>query len=346
MSKLIIPLWICCFLVFPKITPAEVVTYRDVTGVEVGWYDASYALVITLSDYQYAWGDLDFLNEDANRVAGALMEQGFEVVRVNNPDHHALTAEIQQFFDIYGQQRYSRLVVYIAGHGYTLGEMGYIVPVDTPLPQTDPTGFLATALEIKQLQHIANQAPANHVLCLIDGDLSPTRLDLNPGMVRPLSFTTSEPVRQFIISGSDHQNQWNRSMIADQFAKILYGKAGEIGKDGYLTGAEIGFYLQQRIALFSAGSQRLIFGQTGAGDVVFTTTPSLSYILATQRALMRNEFYLNLIDVTRTDDPYSWQLLTRRYMRQPLAPLKESEETRKKKAEQTGKSVFGEEYDF
>jgi hypothetical protein len=58
---------------------------------------------------------------------------------------------------------------------------------------------------------------------------------------------TKEPVRQFITSGSAEQEVPDKSIFRRAFVDALNGKA-DYDQDGYLTGTELGSYIQKRTA--------------------------------------------------------------------------------------------------
>ena len=61
------------------------------------------------------------------------------------------------------------------------------------------------------------------------------------------SVYCQEPVRQFITSGSADQEVPDNSIFRRAFVDALAGSA-DFDKDGYLTGSELGTYIQKRTA--------------------------------------------------------------------------------------------------
>ena len=61
-------------------------------------YTGSYALVIGIDDYNNGWPRLSKAVEDAERVAAALDEQGFEVDLHLDVDSDALKSSLEEFF--------------------------------------------------------------------------------------------------------------------------------------------------------------------------------------------------------------------------------------------------------
>lgn len=117
-------------------------------------YSASFALVIGASQYTQGWPNLPGVINDVGHIQSILSDHGFEVKTVIDPDSAQLQDAIQAFIIRNGNQIDHRLLIYFAGHGHTLTltygeEMGYILPIDTPNPNTDLSGFYAKALDMQ-----------------------------------------------------------------------------------------------------------------------------------------------------------------------------------------------------
>lgn len=109
----------------------------DAQGTEQILYRQSYALLIGASDYTAGWPDLPGVREDIAAVEKVLKQHNFTVTKISDPDRKKLDVALEKFINDYGLDEENRLLIYFAGHGYTIkkkygGEMGYIVPVDAP----------------------------------------------------------------------------------------------------------------------------------------------------------------------------------------------------------------------
>lgn len=129
------------------------------------------------------------------------------------------------FISLYGQDLDNRLLFFYAGHGYTLKtaygeELGYIVPVDAPNPNYDPSGFQNKAMEMAQVEIYARRLQSNHALFVFDACFSGS-LFTGKSLPAPLSVKALEPVREFITSGSADEQVPDESIFCRQFIQAL-----------------------------------------------------------------------------------------------------------------------------
>jgi len=83
--------------------------------------------------------------------AGVLKKHGFKVISLLNPTRSSFDNTMRDFIGDHGQDPENRLIVYYAGHGYTLTtsrgrELGYIAPADAPLPKDGAGAFKKKAI--------------------------------------------------------------------------------------------------------------------------------------------------------------------------------------------------------
>jgi hypothetical protein len=88
-----------------------------------------------------------------------------------------------------------------------------------------------------------------------------------------ISYKTANPVRQFITSGSADETVPDESIFRAQFARALQGEADSDG-DGYVTGTELGEFLQRTVVNYSYNAQHPQYGKIrnphlDKGDFVF-----------------------------------------------------------------------------
>ena len=100
-------------------------------------YGASYALVIGIDKYIGGWPRLSNAVKDAELVAAALRQQGFAVTLRRNLNGDALRSELRRFFGRKGRDGDARLFLWFAGHGYSEGKEGFLVPADAPRPESE-----------------------------------------------------------------------------------------------------------------------------------------------------------------------------------------------------------------
>src|SRR6185436_11980520 len=89
-----------------------------------------------------------------------------------------------------------------------------------------------------------------------------------------ITYKTSRPVRQFITSGQADETVSDVSIFRQQLVAALQGEADQDG-DGYVTGAELGEFLQQKVTNYSRNAQHPQYGKLrdpylDKGDFVFT----------------------------------------------------------------------------
>jgi len=241
------------FLFSPTLWAAQrgVAVIKDTSGREIGFYKNSYALLIGVSDYTAGWPDLESVPGELQAVAKVLREFGFTVTMHLNPDRQKLEDAIQDFINEYGFEPQNRLLFFFSGHGETRfeGRKGYLVPADAPVPAKDEKGFLQKALPMSQVLAWARQIEAKHVLFLFDSCFSGTVFKQKslPPMPPHISMLTARPVRQFITAGSAGESVPANSVFTPAFIDgLAYGLA-DLDRDGYITGTELGVYLQSKV---------------------------------------------------------------------------------------------------
>lgn len=170
------------------------VAFKDPAGTAVGLYRHSYASVIGASDF-LAWPDLPEVRDDLKHISALLRRPGFEVSVVKNPDDTTLRQAFERFINTHGLAEDDRLLFCFAGHGKTLpqsyggAEMGYIVPVDAPLPALDDPGFRAAALDMEHFQAYARRIQSRHALFIFDSCFSGSIFDPSRGSVVTIRAT-------------------------------------------------------------------------------------------------------------------------------------------------------------
>ncbi len=225
---------------------------------EVQLYRGSYALVIGVSDYQdNAWVDLGSVKADVDAVRETLQEHGFAVQTVINPTESVLLDRINEFIDAYGYEQENRLLFYYAGHGHTQErngrKFGYLVPADAPNPFENEKEFFRKSLKMEQIISWAKQIESKHALFMFDSCFSGSVLQSRAVTVpEDISYLTAKPVRQFISAGSANQTVPAISVFRPLFIRGINGQA-DLDQDGYVTGVELGMYLQKQVPRYQTG---------------------------------------------------------------------------------------------
>jgi len=258
-------------------------------GQTIDLYEGSYALVIGAVNYRN-WRPLPGVRNDVEEVTAVLQQHGFSVETLVDPTRESFDRAMRRFISDFGQATNNRLLIYFAGHGHTLTtsdkrNLGYIVPVDAPAAGSGTFKRYGIGMdEIAEV--IAKQIESKHVLFVFDscfsGSIFATR---SPGMVPPsITMNVAEPVRQFITAGSENEEVPDRSIFREYLVKGLEGGA-DSDKDGYITGSELGLYLEQKVTNDPHSSQKPQWGKISSralnrGDFVFRVPSGTSVRVA------------------------------------------------------------------
>jgi len=243
-------------------------------GESIILYEKSYALLIGVSKYKY-WPDLGNIPAELELLGSALEKQGFIISKCLNPNSKELKEAIENFINEHGLKPGNRLLIYFTGHGYTRmkGKKGYIVPADADDPKKNEIGFVQKAIEMEQMVTWAKRIEAKHALFVFDscfsGAIFQTKTSSVPAYI---SYLTGKPVRQFITAGSAGETVPSESYFTKCFARGIAGEADE-DRDGYITGTELGLYLQKKITGYKIGQTpqvgKIRDPELDQGDFVF-----------------------------------------------------------------------------
>ena len=260
-------------------TPPPIIIKNE-QGEQAQLYANSYALLIGVSDYTNGWRSLPGVKDDIAAVKAALWKHGFEVATLENPTGKSLRAQFDGFIKKHARDFDNRIVIYFAGHGATLTfadgrAMGYVVPADAPTPTDDQAGFEDVALDMQTIETYAKQIRSKHALFVFDSCFSGSVFYVTRAGVPPvISYKASKPVRQLITSGSETENVPDVSIFREQFVAALNGEGSDLNGDGYLTGEELGLFLEDTVINYSNDTQHPQYGKIrdpklDKGDVVF-----------------------------------------------------------------------------
>ncbi len=276
-------LFLSATLVRADDSPRGIKVVTNSQGEQVCLYKESHALLIGVSNYTAGWADLDGVTKDIPRVKAALEKQGFDIVTVMNPTKDDLEDSVASFISKYGRDKDNRLLVYYSGHGYTLtkswgGDMGYIVPADAPDPAKDKNGFMDKAVDMLKVEGWAKNIDSKHAMFMFDSCFSGSLFSMSKAAPAIINYKTSQPVRQFITAGGEDETVPDKSIFCQQFLDALNGE-GDGNGDGYITGSELGEYLQSTVVNYSYDGQHPQYGKIrdrrlDKGDFVFTGVTS------------------------------------------------------------------------
>ncbi len=255
----------------------------DNTVAEIELYRDSHALIIGVSQYNNGWPKLPGVVEDVKAVRKKLIENGFTVTTVMDPNTLQLRQSFENFISQYGNDLNNRLLFYFAGHGHTIqpayggDPIGYIVPLDAPLPKVDVEQFKRRAMSMQRIEEFARIIDSKHALFLFDSCFSGSLFALSRAVPEDISYKTAKPVRQFITSGGEDEQVSDLSIFRQQFIAGLNGEA-DANSDGFVTGTELSTFLQSSVINYSKGYQHPQYGKIrhpklDKGDFVFAVNP-------------------------------------------------------------------------
>ncbi len=239
-------------------------------------YARSYALVIGIDTYANGWPKLSGARSDAKAVAKDLASHGFEVTLVADTDGPALRKAFEDFIYSKGQDAEARIFIWFAGHGHTLDGEGYLVPVDAPHPDNGAE-FRRRSLSLRRFGEYMREIKSKHVLAVFDSCFAGTVFTTARALPPPaITLATGLPVRQFVSSGEAEQEVSDDGTFRKLFLGAINGHEpqADANRDGYLTGAELGFFLSDKITNLTDKKQTPRYGKLNAlgldrGDFVF-----------------------------------------------------------------------------
>jgi hypothetical protein len=131
-----------------------------------------------------------------------------------------------------------------------------------------------------QIEIYAKRIESKHALFMFDACFAGSLFALRDAVPEVINYKTREPVRQFITSGSAEESVPDKSIFREQFILALTTEEADSNNDGYLTGTELGTFLQNKVVNYSYGNQHPQYGKIrhsalDKGDFVFVVTPEI-----------------------------------------------------------------------
>ena len=246
-------------------------------GKNLYLYKDYYALVVGVSDYEY-WPDLQGVEDDVRKTTKALEDSGFNVSMLLNPTSRELREKLNSLAYEVGSEEDRAILFYFSGHGETetlaTGEkLGYLIPRDCPILNQDLIGFSEKAISMNLIETYALRIKSKHVLMLFDSCFSGSMFASLKSVPSDISEKSSRPVRQFITAGNEDEQVPDDSIFNTVLIQGIKGDA-DYNEDGYVTGSELGMYLDTRVVNYSQGSQHPQYGRIrhpklDKGDFIF-----------------------------------------------------------------------------
>ena len=247
---------------------------------EIQIYSGYHALVVGCSDYQKGWPRLPNPVKDAREVASMLKSFGWSVDILEDPDGQTLKRELNKLVTGPGKNREEAIFFWFSGHGQTIQEadgtkLGYLVPVDAPDPDKDMLGFMERAVSMRQVETVSKQIMSKHVLMAFDSCFSGAIFQMVRAKPSPyIEEKVSYPVRQFITAGTESEEVPDKSVFKEVFIQGIKDGFADLNRDKYITGEELGSYLQENVVNYSRKAQHPQFGKINnpkldKGDFIF-----------------------------------------------------------------------------
>jgi hypothetical protein len=282
MKKRICYKFLLFLLLFLTLPPSSFSETRGISvtakkGQNLYLYKDYHALVVGISNYE-KWPDLPSAAKDAEEVASRLEQIGFEVKLSLNPSAEELRKFLSNIVYEAGREKNRALLFYFAGHGETIEladgtELGYIVPSDCPLKNSDPIGFDNNAISMKDMEVLALKVKSKHFIMVFDSCFSGSLFNVVRAAPVDISEKSAQPVRQFITAGGAGEQVPDQSIFKVVFLQGINGDA-DLNSDGYVTGSELGMHLQEKVVNYSRGGQHPQYGKINnpkldRGDFIF-----------------------------------------------------------------------------
>ncbi len=229
-------------------------------------YQASHALLIGNADYQVDWPQLPGVKKDLKAVKEVLEMHGFRVDVGLDYSKTQMDSAFSAFIAAHGNTDSNRLLFYYAGHGETVktsyGEsLSYLVPVDAPGAMNDVNLFQGKSMEMTQIEIYAKRIQSKHALFLFDACFAGSIFGQSRAYNEALNYQLSQPVRQFITSGEANETVPDESTFRRELVRALSSNIADENGDSFLTGSELGTFLQDQVVSGTNGRQHPQFGK-------------------------------------------------------------------------------------
>jgi TolB-like protein len=247
-------------------------------------YDNSYALIIGIDKYENVQ-NLNYAVKDAESIQDILVNTfnfSKDNVRLLKNEDATKQNILQAFSDITTKtEDRDRVLIYFAGHGETMdlpdgGEMGYLLPVDG-----DDENLYISSIGMAELKNISLMSKAKHILYLVDAcyggiaTIGSRGLDskITPNYIEKITKNKS---RQIITAGGRgekviEKSEWGHSAFTLNINRGLKDGNADMNTDGYITAAELGIYLSEKVTIDSENQQTPQYGRMTSqeGEFVF-----------------------------------------------------------------------------
>lgn len=238
----------------------------------MGRYARRLAVTIGIDSYQ-SLPKLKVARSDARHISDRLSAMGFEVI-AQLEDGQATRAGIMKLLRERMPEKIGPndlVLVYFAGHGFSEGDLGYLVPQDADSRVTK------TAVSMHELKDSALRWPNRHTMFVVDACFS-------GAMFRHGAATAEENPLRYWEARSEHRlieiltagnsgelavesGEWG--VFSRAFDRGLSGEA-DANRDGVVSGKELGVFTEATVRAVTGDRQHPQWGSVeGQGSVLF-----------------------------------------------------------------------------
>jgi outer membrane protein OmpA-like peptidoglycan-associated protein len=249
-----------------------------------------HALLIGVTSYNDPrWPPLENITKEIGALKAGLSYHFESIQTLIDPDSNTIKSALQSTIADFGSASTDRIFIYYSGHGFTDPEakyMGYITGRDTPAYDYDRSGAILHSVSMLQFDKIFRGGAFKQGMAVFDSCFSGTIFTSRALPSRPVwdrQFREStmfdfirRPVRAYISAGRSNETVPPDSPLA---TLLLAGVEGEADRyeNGFVTGSDLGSYLQNIVPRYTEGRDTPQFGKTNDpelsdGEFVFTTS--------------------------------------------------------------------------
>lgn len=218
-------------------------------------------VVIGIDDYGGRFPTLKSAVSDTERVAATLSAMGFDTVHELKRGEATNTAILGLLEETLPRTAGSSdlVVVYFAGHGYTTGGEGYVLPANAT---ADVPG---TGVSLQRLKEASHRLKARHVMYLTDSCFSGRafRRDGSADDGDPTAFwTPTSRLVEIIVAGRENEtaNETDQGGVFTSAVLEGLGGAADVDADLVVSGRELAGYVTARVAQLTGDRQHPQWG--------------------------------------------------------------------------------------
>lgn len=248
-------------------------------------------IVVIGIDHYLGWSRLHNAASDANGILRVFQQLGFAALRAPLLDQGASGDALRRLVtdELADLDPADSLVLFFAGHGHTVTREypggarvkdGYLIPVDGARPGSGSGSGTGTWLRLDSWLADIARCPAKHILILLDachsgialGSILRWRCEhLVAPRREPLAHLRTRRSRRIITSALDDQRAMDSGPLAGHSlftGCLIEALTGRIAAhvDGFVTGSEIGLYVQRRVAEYPGSTQTPDYGALELDD--------------------------------------------------------------------------------